>query len=214
MSVCALIGAADFNAQHFSLQKYDCVVAVDAGYCHLEKLAYVPDHVIGDFDSLGFVPDHPSVEKHPSQKDAPDIELAMTWAIHQGFDTLVLYGCLGGRLDMTYAVQQLLAQFAQKGFRVSAIGAETAIVALDSTAQNTLSFSEEAQGSISVFAVCGKATKVNEVGLAYCLDNATIYDMQVLGVSNEFVGEKATISVGLGTLLVFFDSSETSQLLS
>ncbi|MCL2826959.1 MAG: thiamine diphosphokinase [Eggerthellaceae bacterium] len=204
MGVCALVGKVEFNAGHFLQQSFDCVVAVDGGLSHLQTIDVVPDAVIGDFDSLGFVPDHPLVERFPEHKDESDIELAMLWAQGQGFDTLVVYGCLGGRLDFTYAVCQLLAKFAQKGLKVFALDNASAITALVGGSNDTLRFSPQASGTISVFSASGKATGVIEAGLTYPLSGATLSDTEPLGVSNEFTGSPAEVSVGEGTLLVFF----------
>ncbi len=57
MATCALVGATDFNAVHFAAQRFDCVIAVDAGYASLQAIGCVPDVVVGDFDSLGYAPD-------------------------------------------------------------------------------------------------------------------------------------------------------------
>jgi len=201
---CALVGSVDFNAQHFLAQSFDCIVAVDAGYERLREIGVVPDQVIGDFDSLGFVPDHPHVERHPVQKDESDIELALRWAADAGFDMLVVYGCLGGRLDFTYAVLQLFAQYAQAGFQVFGIGLDGVVALLDGKHHNSIAFSKKASGTVSVFSASGEARGVSEEGLFYPLTNACLSDTKPLGVSNEFVGKPARITVGEGTLLVFF----------
>ncbi|MCL1798842.1 MAG: thiamine diphosphokinase [Eggerthellaceae bacterium] len=204
MSSCALVGSVDFNAGHFLAQSFDSVVAADAGYERLREVGAVCDRVVGDFDSLGFVPDHPAIERHPVRKDESDIELALRWAAAEGFDTLVVYGCLAGRLDFTYAVLQLLAQYAQAGFQVFGIGTDCAVAALCGGRRDSLSFSGRACGTASVFAASGKARGVCEEGLLYPLADATLADTEPLGVSNEFTGRPARISVGEGILLVFF----------
>ena len=204
MGVCALVGAADFNVVHFMGQDFDYVIAVDGGYRHLEAIGVVPDLVLGDFDSLGYVPAHPHVEQFSSNKDETDIELALIRAHTEGYETLVVYGCLGGRLDLSYAVFQLLAQYAQKGLRVFAVGLDCGVTALYGGKQDSLSFSDKARGGISAFSASGKAASVDEAGLAYALSQATLLDTEPLGVSNEFIGQPARISVGEGTLLVFF----------
>ena len=204
MGTCALVGAVEFNAKHFAAQAFDCVIAVDAGYVHLEKIGVVPDLVVGDFDSLGYVPDHPHVETHPSHKDASDIELAMDRAVADGFDTLVVYGCLSGRLDHTYGVLQLLARFARKGLRVFAVGDTFAVCALEGGKFGAIRFDAVESGTLSAFALSDEVRGVDEIGLEYPLDKAILTNDEPLGVSNEFIGKPATVSVEEGTLLVFF----------
>ncbi|MEG0322648.1 MAG: thiamine diphosphokinase [Raoultibacter sp.] len=204
MATCALVGAVEFNAEHFASHDFDFVIAVDGGYAHLEQAGVVPDLVLGDFDSLGYVPDHPNVEAHPTHKDASDIELAMHRAAEAGFDTLVVYGCMSGRLDHTVGMLQLLGKFAQLGLRVFAIGDTFAVTALADGGYKQLSFSEVASGTLSAFALTNEVTGVDEVGLEYPLDKATLTNTEPLGVSNEFTGTAALVAIEHGTLLVFF----------
>lgn len=204
MATCALVGAVEFNAEHFASQSFDFVVAVDGGYAHLEQANVVPDLVIGDFDSLGYVPEHPRVETHPSHKDASDIELAMERASEAGFETLVVYGCMSGRLDHTVGMLQLLGKFAQQGLSAFAIGDTFAVTALSDGGQAELQFSEVVSGTLSAFALTNEVTGVDEVGLEYPLAKATLTNIEPLGVSNEFTGAPVAIAIERGTLLVFF----------
>ena len=55
---------------------------------------------------------------------------------------------------------------------------------------------------LSVFAVGGKAEGVTESGLKYELTDAVIESDFPIGISNEFIGEKAQISVKKGALLI------------
>lgn len=203
MSRCALVGAVDFNAAHFKAQHFDCVVAVDAGYAHLKSIEVIPDRVIGDFDSLGYIPDHPQVKRFPSQKDESDIELALKDVIEQGHDDLVVYGCLGGRLDFTYAIYQLIAGFSEAGKKIVAIGEDCAVTAIVGKKRSCLTFSEKAAGTFSLFAFSPCVEGVLETGFAYSLDQATLRSDTPLGISNEFTGAKAVVSVAQGTALVF-----------
>ena len=60
MAVCALVGAGPFNADcfraRFEAGAFACVVAVDGGFASLEAVGCAPDVAMGDFDSLGYVP--------------------------------------------------------------------------------------------------------------------------------------------------------------
>ena len=118
MSMCALVGAVDFNAEDFLARHaagaFDFVIAVDAGFAHLEGVGVVPDMAVGDFDSLGYVPKCRRVSRHPVKKDKSDMELAMEKAVTWGHDELVVYGALSGRLDHTLANLQLFAKFSER----------------------------------------------------------------------------------------------------
>ena len=81
MTICALVGASEFNAEHFQMmdaeEAFDYVIAVDGGFAHLEAIGRMPDMAMGDFDSLGYVPSIPQVSRFSSNKDASDMELAL-----------------------------------------------------------------------------------------------------------------------------------------
>ena len=133
---CAVVGSASFDAEHFLTERvagrFACVLAVDGGFAHLESIGVAPDVALGDFDSLGYIPDAPCVERHPVMKDATDLELALDWLWRKGYKSAVVYGALGGRLDQTMATQQTLMHFARCGMEVAAVGEGYAIIALSS----------------------------------------------------------------------------------
>ena len=60
---CALIGAASFDADHFSAEHFDKAIAVDGGFSSLCAIGVTPDFALGDFDSLGHVPQGVPIEK-------------------------------------------------------------------------------------------------------------------------------------------------------
>ena len=203
MTVCALVGAVGFNAFHFNKQNFDYVVAVDAGYTHLQNAGVIPDLVIGDFDSLDKKPHHSNVKQFPTRKDESDIELALQ-KVATCYDTLVVYGCMGGRYDFTYAVFQLVAHFTQKGNSVFIVGQDTIVTGLCGDSFTTISFTEQAAGILSLFSFTDKITGVDELGLEYELHQATLYCDKPMGVSNAFKGVPSRISVNKGTALLFF----------
>lgn len=213
MSAAALVGATDFNEDHFLSMEFDCVIAVDGGYASLQKAGVRPDYVLGDFDSLGFVPEGDEVECFPAEKDESDMELALRLAQERGFGLLYLYGAFAGRIDHTIANIQLLARYARKGSSLVGIGDDFAITMLDGKGANRIRFEEfdpcKLDGTpfgrfVSVFAYGGTASKVSEWGLKYSLCDAELPDDCSLGLSNEFCGDEAGIRLERGNALVVF----------
>jgi thiamine pyrophosphokinase len=222
MPTCALIGATEFNTAHFARQRFDCVVAVDAGYASLTAIGYEPDVVVGDFDSLGYVPDAVNLLRLPCEKGESDMEMAVRVAVERGCDTLLLYGALGRRMDHTLANLQVMVGCARRGLRVAAVDAECAVVALDGQGMSELAFAPfdptpldaGAYGRfLSLFAYGSPAYGVCEEGLKYALRDATVPDDVSLGLSNEFTGERARLSVGCGNVLVTFSLAAWEHLL-
>ena len=81
MTMYALVGASEFNSEQFSARNgagaFDAVIAVDGGFASLAAAGCVPDLALGDFDSLGYVPEGVEVLVFPPEKDASDMELAL-----------------------------------------------------------------------------------------------------------------------------------------
>lgn len=205
MTTYALIGASDFNAAYFAERAargaFDAVIAVDGGFASLEAAGCVPDLALGDFDSLGFVPEGVPVKLFPAEKDASDMELALEEALTCGAGTVEVYGALGGRLDHTLANLSLLASFAERGLDVAAVGERERIALLVGPGELLVEAADE--GIVSVFSLTDASTGVVEEGLKYGLDGATLTNRTSWGLSNELVGTAARISVESGTLAVF-----------
>ena len=68
-NTCYIVGAASLDGVRLSPRAGDYVIAADGGYRSLKARGIEPDFVMGDFDSLGYRPDHPNVETHPVMKD-------------------------------------------------------------------------------------------------------------------------------------------------
>lgn len=213
MSAAALVGAAEFNEAQFLSMDFDCVIAVDGGYASLLEAGVSPDYVLGDFDSLGFVPEGDGVTCFSPEKDESDMQLALSLAEERGFGPLYLYGAFAGRIDHTIANIQLLARFARKGLSLIGIGDDFALVMLDGKGANRIRFEEfdpcSLDGTpygrfVSVFAYGGAASGVTESGLRYSLSAAELSDDCSLGLSNEFTGSVAGIHLEEGNALVVF----------
>lgn len=206
MATCALVAAVDFNADDFLARhgagEFEFVIAVDAGFAHLEAIGIVPDMAVGDFDSLGYVPQCRRVSRFPVKKDKSDMELALEKAVAWDHDELVVYGALGGRLDHTVANLQLFAKFSEQGQYVTAVALDHAVRML--TGPDVFDLPEVEAGTVSVFSANDTAHGVIETGLAYALNDEDLTNRTSRGVSNELTGEPARIAVESGTLMVFY----------
>jgi len=196
--VCYIVCALPQN-QTFSPKPGDLVIAADGGYAHMGGIK--PDLVVGDFDSLGYVPDDEQVVRHPAEKDDTDTMLAARIGIERDYRVFVLLGGVGGRLDHTLANIQTLAFLRENGARAALIGESETITMLQN---ESLHFRAGLSGIVSVFSYGAVAYGVYEHGLAYALTDATLTDTNPLGVSNAFTGEPAEVSVREGRLVVLF----------
>ena len=192
--VCALPQHHTFQPEHG-----DLVIAADGGYAHLGGIH--PDLVVGDFDSLGYVPANENVVRHPAEKDDTDTMLAARIGLARGYRAFLLLGGVGGRLDHTLANIQTLAFLRENGAHAALIGESETIVLLKS---ESLRFRAGLSGNVSVFSYGARALGVYERGLAYALNDAQLTDINPLGVSNAFTGEAAEVSVREGRLVVLY----------
>ena len=56
MGKCVIFCAAEFDQLLEPVVSADYILAADGGLRHLEKLNLKPQGILGDFDSLGYVP--------------------------------------------------------------------------------------------------------------------------------------------------------------
>ena len=200
MSICYIFGSALGDPKNFSPTENDLVIAADAGYLKIKELGFTPDLAVGDFDSLGEIPDDTEIIKHPVKKDDTDALLAIKIGIERGFSEFHFYGCTGNRLDHTLGALQNLSFLAERGCQGYLFGEDFVATAIK---DKSLEFSEENKGNISVFAATSEC-EISIEGLLYTLENKKItYDFPI-GVSNEFIGQKAKITAHKGTAIIIY----------
>ena len=180
------------------------VVAADSGLGHVYALGLRPDVVVGDLDSV-----YPTdlaraelegtqIERHPTDKDATDLELALDLVRRRGVTNVTVIGAGGGRLDHALAGLALLAAPQWASMRITAFvgAARMTIVHADAILDGPL-------GSIvTLLAVGGPATGVGTEGLRWPLHDAELLPASTLGVSNEIVHSPARITVRAGVLFI------------
>ena len=203
MGKCIIFCAAGFDALAEPITKDDLVIAADGGLTHTEKLGIVPNEILGDFDSLGHVPEGANV--FPVEKDDTDAMLAVRRGLGLGYREFVLYGSLDGpRLDHTVANFQTLQYLSDHGAAGYLVGRDYLVTVVR---DGTLFFPAGFTGTVSVFCMGKDAEGVTLEGLYYPLEKGTLTAGFPLGVSNHFTGNPAKITVQQGSLLVLWDRS-------
>ena len=199
MPICYIFASGEYGNQWPDLREGDLCIAADGGFSQMQAHGVEPDLVVGDFDSLGYVPPHPHIVRHPVEKDDTDTALALSEGWSRGYRTFHIYGALGGRLDHTLANVQLLSGLAGRGGQGVLIGPGMTVTAVHN---GTLELEGEPGQTLSVFCWGEPAQGVTLEGLKYTLDHATLTCDVPRGVSNEFLGGPARITVERGTLVV------------
>ena len=129
--ICYVVGAMSLS---LALRPFpapgDYVIAADRGYDSLMAYGVTPDLVVGDFDSLGYTPNHPNVTRLPAEKDDTDMVYALRKGLELGYRRFVLLGGVGGRLEHTLGNLQLLDWLTTQGAVGFLAGEKTVATAL------------------------------------------------------------------------------------
>lgn len=203
MKTCYVIGAGDVTDPHIKADDTDFIICADGGYKYNTLLGRDCDIVVGDFDSLGRVPQTDNKIVAPREKDETDMMLAVMSGYERGYRNFVLLGALGGeRWDHSVANIQLLSFIASKGARATIIHGNTIMTAFKNS---SITLEDSLTGYISVFSLCDESSGVTIENLKYTLTDAILRSDMPIGVSNEFIGKNSLIKVTDGTLLVCYN---------
>jgi thiamine pyrophosphokinase len=201
MGTCVIFCAGGFRAPVEPIDHTDCILAADGGLVHTAALGLTPTFILGDFDSLGYVPEGAVV--HPVEKDDTDAMLAVRLGLELGRKRFVLYGAMDGpRIDHTLANFQTLQFLADHGAVGYLIGKNQMVTVVQN---ETVTFPTGTTGILSIFCLGADAEGVSLSGLKYNLENAALTAGFPLGVSNHFTTQEAKISVENGSLLLIYD---------
>ena len=187
MDTCYIFCAGGFETLAEPIGNGDYVLAADSGLKHLQALGIRPDGIIGDFDSLGYVPEGAQV--FPVKKDDTDSMLAVRRGLALGY------------LDHAIANLQTLCFLAEHGAQGYLVGLTTIAAAVR---EQTLAFPETWTGTLSLFCF-GRDSTVTLRGLQYELEKGVLTSRFPLGVSNHFVDKAATVTVHEGCVVALYD---------
>lgn len=175
----------------------DLTIAADSGYATAVKLGITPDITMGDFDSYrDALPTEMHTLRVACEKDVTDTMLACEYAKDNGCRYITIVGGTGGRIDHSLSNVLYLEGLRRQGIRIKLTDGENTVqVILDETVtvQND-------GGYFSVFAL--DTCVVTLAGCKYPLDHAHLVRQMPYAVSNEVVGEYATVAVDGIAILV------------
>ena len=194
----------DLNKARALIQQNDYIICADGGTRHALALDLKPDLIIGDMDSAEreqlrkLKVAGVSIELFPHDKNETDLELAINQAIELNPNQIVIVAALGGRLDQTLANILLLTDL-----RLSQLD-----IRLDDGIEEIFLCREQAQvygksgDIVSLIPWGGAVAEVQTMNLKWPLRKETLYPDKTRGISNEMLGESASVSIGSGSLLI------------
>lgn len=205
---CIVIGAGDLTVGTLEVGEKDLVIAADGGLGYCSVLGVEPDLILGDFDSVSpgeaealekleqQIPDR--ILRLPREKDDTDMLAALKEGLRRGYRDFRIYGGTGGRFDHTLAnIQCLLYLKKQNAVGYLVDGTGMILVLLNEAVE----FQKGLEGYLSLFSLAEESVGVTIRGMKYPLEQAVIRNDFPVGISNEFTGEAAAISVEKGQLV-------------
>jgi thiamine pyrophosphokinase len=190
-----------------SLPRDAYVVAADSGLHLAHILDLQVDRVVGDMDSADPAAVDAAdragatIERHPAEKDATDLELALLAAQRQGVDRVVIVGGAGGRLDHLLANIALLAspRFAELAIEARF---DDARVTVARGASPPVEIGGAPGDLVTLLPAGGCARGIMTKGLQYPLHGEDLLPGTTRGVSNVIVDQPVSVALDEGTLLV------------
>jgi thiamine pyrophosphokinase len=202
----------DLDKARLLLRADDYILCADGGTRHALALGLQPNLIIGDMDSTerdqlqklkdADVP----IELFSHNKNETDLELAINHAIDLNPSQIIIIGALGGRLDQTLGNITLLTNHQLSTLRQSS--GQIFDVRLDDGVEEIFICRDRAQvhgrsgDLVSLIPWQGVVTQVQTEDLKWPLKSETLYPDKTRGISNEMLGETASVSIGSGLLLI------------
>ena len=181
------------------------IIIADGGARLLMKYGLGGDILLGDLDSIGeealtYIKEHEiEVKKFPAKKDFTDTELALSYLVDEEYKDIVILGALGTRLDHELANLMNLKKLYKKGIRAKIEDDYNEVIYVEE------GFYDFEKTNKKYFSLINAGTSMNFTtkGLYYEVEDLEINsENPSRGVSNEMVGEKATIKINAGSAFI------------
>ncbi len=194
----------DLDKARRLLRNDDYIICADGGTRHALALGIQPNLIVGDMDSAeqeqlqAFQEAGLPMELYSHDKDATDLELALDRAIGLKPEHILILAALGGRLDQTLANITLLSD----------PRLQEPDVRLDDGIEEVFLCRDQAQirgkpgDLISLIPWQGPVSGIQTGNLRWPLENETLFPEKTRGLSNEMLGEGASVSIMSGLLLI------------
>ena len=183
------------------------IIVCDRGLEALYQLKIIPNHVVGDFDSvspnvLTFYQNKPQVVFHTynAEKDNTDTDIALKLAIKLKSSEITILGALGKRMDHAIANIHILKDALEAEIPCQILDENNRIYLINK--ESTLNKDKIYGKYISLIPLTSVVEGLTLTGFKYPLNN---YDLPVgtsLGISNEIIEDTAHIKMEKGILIV------------
>ncbi len=193
----AIFSGGEFTAT--KILPYDKLICADKGYSYAQELGLTPDYIVGDFDSLNYVPQ--GAEVYSSDKDFSDTELATKRAISLGCSEIDYYFCLGGRIDHELFNISLLKTCKDNAINGRIIDKKQTVYLLTSEDKNAI-FTAKKGCFVSIVPTTCTVEFENSNNLKYSLKNLVVKTGETKTLSNVATSNEFCVNINKGEALV------------
>ena len=190
------------------------LIAADGGSRHYQGQKITPDVLIGDLDSTEpelvarWKERGVEVIQYPTDKDQTDLELALLLAQERGAEEILVYGAVGGRLDMTFGNLVLLAH-PQLTIPITLICGQEEVHLLRQG--DSLVVQGSPGDTLSLLPLHPDGAKISAQGVKYPLDDEKLEFGLTRGISNQLIQDKALIKLESGLVAVIHTRNSSSE---
>jgi thiamine pyrophosphokinase len=183
------------------LKKSDYLIACDGGFTKARRAGISPHMVIGDLDSLTIKNLSKTIQiiQFPEDKNETDGELALQFALKNGFREILWYAPFGGRWDQSMANLFLIIKAAKLHVPLTLIQGKWEIFLV----LKEIHLSGKTGEEISLMPLSKTVTGIQASGFKYPANNLTLSQGETRGISNKLSRKKGRITIKKGWLLVF-----------
>ena len=183
------------------------IIAGDKGLEALYQLKIIPNHVVGDFDSvspeiLKFYKKQSQIIFHTyhAEKDNTDTDIALQLAIKLKSSRITIMGALGRRMDHALANIHILKDALEANIPCQMIDEHNRIYLINK--EMTLEKDKVYGKYVSLIPLTSTVEGLTLTGFKYPLNHYTLPIGTSLGISNEIITDIAHIKMNKGILIV------------
>lgn len=187
------------------IDKQGYVICADSGADCLFKYGYIPNVILGDFDSIDkkvlnyFSNKGCPIHKYKPEKDFTDTEAALNMALKLSADEIIFLGCTGSRLDHVFANFGLLKRCLLQNIKARIVDEHNCITMHNKSFEMEGSFGQ----TFSLHCFGENVKNLSIIGAKYPLHNYDLSAGDPRTVSNEFLNGKVSIQFESGIIMLF-----------
>lgn len=194
----------DFEFHTQVISRCDFVIAADGAANELMKMGALPNCVIGDMDSIKkevyehFRAKGIQMLHYPRKKDKTDSELAIDWMLKEGYDSLIMLGCFGDRVDHMLGNIYLMYYALEQGAQMKIMDEKNCLFFIREGVQQIPAKTGDTVSFLNIgFASEGLCLE----GFAYPLTDYRLVTGSTRCLSNEAIVDEPTVKLRKGLLM-------------